>query len=34
MFKNAAPEFKEFGPYLYSEHDSYENLTWQDVHNW
>ena len=34
MYNNAAPKFKEFGPYIYSEHDSYDDLTWDNVQNW
>ena len=24
----------EFGPYIYREYDTYDNLTWDSVHNW
>jgi len=34
VFKDAAPEFMEFGPYIYREYDTYDNLTWDSVHNW
>ena len=34
LYKGAAPKFMELGPYTYREHDSYDNLTWQDNINW
>jgi hypothetical protein len=34
LFKNAAPKFKEFGPYTYREYDTFDNLTWANNTNY
>lgn len=32
-YKNAKPEFMEFGPYIYRESDTYSDLVWKDLDN-
>ena len=32
-YKNAKPEFMEFGPYIYRETDTYSDLVYQDLDN-
>ena len=32
-YKNAKPEFMEFGPYVYRESDTYSDLVYQDLDN-
>lgn len=33
VFRNAKPEFMEFGPYIYQEYDTYDNLTYTQLPN-
>jgi hypothetical protein len=31
LFKNAKPEFMEFGPYIYQETDTLDDLVWTQL---
>lgn len=33
IYKNAKPEFQEFGPYIYQEYDAFNNLTYSRLQN-